>query len=160
MPKWEVCEAWRKSSVQTSMKCACDRRAAPNAKFRLANNCLNGTDVAQRWLPVTVEFAPICSWSRKVTCCNCGSSRHEKDGSPRNSPSSVPLQNECWTMQGVKRGVFPFLAWWGGDLCHLCKDTCHIRRHAAEFILCFGRHCETTSQFSWEIVLPLSPDTP
>lgn len=61
----------KKSKLQTSMKCcACDRRAASDAKFRLAGNCLNGADVAQRRLPVTVEFVLICARSRKVACYN------------------------------------------------------------------------------------------
>lgn len=119
----------KKSKLQTFVKCCdCDRGAGFDAKFRLASNCLNSTGVAQRHLPITVEFVLICVQSRRVACCNRDSSRRYRDCSPQTSPSPMPSQNCCWTMKELGEGSFFSCHYRGGQGCLKClcsSDICH-----------------------------------
>lgn len=105
---WLASETWilwsmKKSKLQTFIK----RWAGFGANLRPANNCLDSTGVAQRRLPVTVEFV-LSTQSRKVTCCSCDSSRRCRDCNPRTRHSPVPYPKRCWC-EGAGRGIFLFL---------------------------------------------------
>lgn len=146
---WSL-RSMKKSKLQTFIKCcACDRRTGFDAKFRLASNCLNSTGVAQRRLPITVEFVLICARSRKVAYCNSDSSKENWDCSPQTSPSPMLSQNCCWRNwerdlsyhHGGGQGRLKCLC--SSDICHYSKGAgsavrANIQQNSS-WLRCFGR---------------------